>query len=239
MNVFVISVIGFVILLLTGFAVWVFFLPYPSTGVDCHENSDWLWDDSCYYIQEKFYDSTLNSPEGISPVLTGFTYTNGVGGALNLPCWYRFRYVNVKTGGYSDFSDWTKSPVIAGSCCLPCPDGVGDCPSSIPTGYSTCTYNQPTIGVDKEIVDYDPSKPVDGEIVIMNLHRYVGKSSSDAEPPSDDVQDEIIGYLAATSYVGSKSYYIWNDVFDNPCKNSCPSVSWCQSSSTCGEDSCA
>ena len=53
---------------------------------------------------KKFYDGSLKSPAHLRPALTDFRHSGGSGPSVFLPCWYRFRYVDVKTGGYSDFS---------------------------------------------------------------------------------------------------------------------------------------
>lgn len=211
----------------------------PTPGRNCKKSSDWLWDDSCLYITETGPDNSLESPAELFPVLTGFQNSSGAGPSIFLPCWYRFRYVNVKTGGYSDFSAWTQSPVMSGNCCLPCPNGPGYC-SNISQGYSSCSFNQPTIGVAQSVVQYNPSEQQpDGSFIYMNLHRYVGSSSSDMTPPADDVNDEIVGYLLPTVYVGNTQYYSWIDVMYNPCEKGCSMPSLCQSQGTCDITQCA
>jgi len=232
--IFGLVVIAAFIILLVFFGLWVRKLQKPTPGRNCKENSDWVWDDSCLYLQEKFYDSSLQSPKDLFPSLTGFTYSKGAGASIFLPCWYRFRYVNVKTGGYSDFSAWSKSPVISGSCCLPCPGGVGQCPSTIKQGYNSCSFNQPTIGIDQTTVQYTPTQmQPDGGFIYMNLHRYVGTDPADNTPPPADATDEIVGYLLPTSYVGNTAYYSWIDVMYNPCNKGCNMPTWCQSNTPC------
>ena len=233
--IFGLVVIAIVITLLIIFSLWVERLKKPSPGRDCHDTSDWLWDDTCTYIQEKSYDPSLKSPEKLYPVLTGFVNSTGAGNSIFLPCWYRFRYVNVKTGSYSDFSDWSQSPVMSGSCCLPCPGGPGNCPSTVKQGYYSCPSNQPTIGIEKSLVQYSPTEmQKDGSFIFLNLHRYVGSDPSDANPPPKNVKDEIIGYLLPTTFVGNTSYYSWVDVLSNPCKEGCKTPSWCRKQSNCG-----
>ncbi len=242
--IFGLLVIASVIILLIIFALWVKRMKKPRVGRDCKKTSDWLWDDSCLFITETGLDNSLQSPKDLYPVLTRFQYSAGAGPSIFLPCWYRFRYVNVKTGGYSDFSAWSKAPVMSGSCCLPCPDSPGKCPSTIRQGFNSCPSNQPTIGIAQTDVQYNPTQiQHDGSFIYMNLHRYVGQSASDMNPPPDDVKDEIVGYLLLTSYVGNKTYFSWIDVMFNPCKNigsvsGCTMPKWCQREAPCDTLQC-
>ena len=215
---------------LAVFAWWVYKLKKPHAGVNCHTHSDWLWSQDCLSFQEKFLDKSLKSPKSLNLVLTDFTSAEGGGPPIQLPMWYRFRYVNVKTGGYSEYSAWTKSPVIAGSCCLPCPGGPGQgCPSLVPQGSVTCNFNQPTIGISSKISQYSPTNPLsDGGFIYINLHRYVGESYSDNNPPPDDAKDEIVGFLAPGNIIDGTRYYEWTDVLFNPCKDKeCREPLWC------------
>lgn len=197
---------------------WAYTLQKPLPGGGCGK-SGWLWNESCLYINEVKPDPALVSPKGLSPVLIGFTKAAGAGPPIFLPMWYRFRYVNVLTGGYSEFSDWTKSPVMSGACCLPC-DGV--CPFA--TGSTTCTYNQPVIGIDKTKIKYNPQVQQEkGEFIYMNLHRYVGKIG-DKTPPTD-AKDEIVGMMI----MPRRKYYAYIDVLDNPCKKGCQVPDLCSS----------
>lgn len=213
------------------FAYWVEKMRKPGGKVDCQTHSNWLWDKSCLFFQEKFYDSSLKSPENIEPVLTSFRFAQGAGSPFFLPCWYRIRYINVKTGGYSKFSKWTRLPVISGACKLPCPnDGCG---SNTKTGYESCDANQPTIGISKNQSQYNPyTQQKDGSYIYINLHRYTGKSFTDSDPPPDDAEDEIIGYLTLGT-VDGVSYYDWTDALFNPCKEGCNIPTWCQNENKC------
>jgi hypothetical protein len=224
--------VGFLICLLIGVGVWVYLLKKPTTGINCHTHTHWMWADNCLSFQEKFHDSSLKSPSSLQPYLVDFSYAEGAGEAIYLPLWYRFRYVNVNTGGYSDFSSWTTTPVIAGSCSLPCYSSSSEC---LKRGFETCTYNQPTVGVAKKDIQYTPETPLpNGDFVYINLHRYVGSSASDSTPPSDDVHDEIVGYLGVDQNINGETFYTWVDVLNNPCKTrSCQIPSWCRSSSEC------
>ena len=205
--------------LLIIFLVYMILLKEPNPFKKCHEDKAGLWDESCTHIQEKKYDPSLKSPEGISPVLINFSNSVGLNyKPFYLPVWYRFRYVNSKTGGYSRFSSWTKSPIISGGCCLPCPEGPGkNCPFL--DGYDSCDYNKISIGVPKNQVVYYP-----GQEIYMNLHRYTGSSYNDNTPPGNDVQDEIVGVLLAQKYLSSDNvkYFYWIDVLSgSPCDNGC------------------
>ena len=226
--VFGLAIIASIIVLLIIFTLWVNKLQQPTPGIDCRANSNWVWDSSCMFFQEKFQDTTLESPSKLHPVLTGFTYAKGGGNSIFLPMWYRFRYVNVLTGGYSDFSEWTQSPVISGSCCLPCPDGPGVCPSTITPGFGSCSYNQPTVGISTADAQYNPmeSQP-DGSFIYMNLHRYVSSSATDNDPPPEDATDQIVGFLNPGNTVENIQYYDWADVIYNPCVSECIQPTWC------------
>lgn len=211
----------------------------PSPGKNC-KSSGWKWDDSCLYFEELQPDPTLLTPAGIKPYLIGFDYSASAGNPLVLPMWYRFRYVNVNTGGYSDFSEWTQSPVISGSCCLPCPEGAGKC--SFSEGGGTCSFNRPTIGVKKEEAQYDPYTPtLTGDYIYINIHRYVGSDFSDISPPDENVQDEIVGYLIPGKVYNGETYYYLIDVLFNPITSSFTVPNWCVSpdGSTCNESACA
>lgn len=225
------------IVILTIFLVWLEKLQKPTPGKSCKSgsDSDFMWNDSCLYIDEVKYDSSLQSPKNLSPVLTNFTTASG-SPSFYKPAWYRFRYVNTKTGAYSDFSGWSKSPVISGSCCLPCPGGK----CSFNVGGSTCSANQPQIGIASDEVQYSPTKlQPDGSFIYMNLHRYVDNDITNTTPPDDSVQDEIVGYLLPTAFVGGKTYYTWTDALKNPCEGkSCPTPTWCKTRSDCSDKSC-
>lgn len=242
---FIILCLG--IVLSIYFIWWVRKLPKPTPGNSC-TGTGWEWNDSCSSFKEISYDSTLSSPEGLTPYLIGFSYSSGTGSPLYLPMWYRFRYVNVLTGGYSKFSNWSLSPVISGSCCLPCPDGVGVCSSQVPQGPKTCSYNKPIIGISQSDSNYNPFVPQsDGSFIYINVHRYVGKSYNDLTPPSATAQDEIIGYMTTGFNYEGNSYYGMVDVLNNPCSTStttgikCVTPSWCvnPSNSICDGTECS
>lgn len=215
----------FLIILLI-FGAWVLFLSKPHIGVDC-KKSGWVWSDDCLYFQEKFFDSNLKDPSHLRPYLVKFSDVDGAGPPVCLPMWYCFRYVNVKTGGYSKFSQWTEAPVHAGADTLPCVDGVGKCNKNyVPQGGQTCGFNQPVIGVPN--LQYSPLKQEPGDTFIYaNIHRWVGQSG-DVKPPGppETTKTEIIGYFIPSKTVpGIK--FAWNDVQFNPCEDGGPGCGRC------------
>lgn len=211
-EVVIIIILVIILVVIIALGVWVYFVS-PSPSDLCKTNSNWLWDPSCNYFQEKAYDSSLQSPSELQLYLVNFV--NSVGGGPNvcLPMWYRFRYVNVLTGGYSDFSKWTASAVQAGSSVLPCLNGPGNCPG-ITQGIKSCSFNQPTIGAT--YLHYNPNIPYNGAYVFANVHRYTGGwNDNPLTPPPDDAQDEIIGFLIPTVSYPSVGY-AWVDALYNP-----------------------
>jgi len=225
----IILAILFLFLILTVvFGIWVFLLKKPHPGVDCHKTSDWVWSPDCTYIEEKFYDPKLADPSQLKLYLAKFSRVSGAGPPVCLPMWYCFRYVNVKTGGYSKFSQWTSSPIRAGGDLLPCVKGPGKCdPKLVPQGKKTCAFNQPAIGIPD--LQYNPLKLQPGDtFVYANIHRYVG-SPTDTKPPGppEKTQTEIVGYLIPSKTVpGIK--YAWNDVRFNPCEEGQPGCGRCR-----------
>ncbi|MCA9750243.1 MAG: hypothetical protein KC414_14130 [Romboutsia sp.] len=220
----IISILVFVILGLILFYYWVSKLNAPTPGVNCHKDgSGWLWNSTCTGFEELTPDPTLLDPIG-ELYLVNFNNVNGAGPPLCKPIWYRYRYVNVKTGGYSTFSNWSSSPVFSGSSNLPCVNGPGNC-DSVKQGSDTCQFNAPTVGVPS--LQYNPKQPIgtssgDTSFVYANVHRYVG-NEGDLTPPSDSASDEVIGYLYPSSAFSGISY-VWQDVLSNPCIGTCNSV---------------
>ncbi len=221
LNIMWMIIIFILIITLMGFGYWVYLLPKPMPGVDCHKHTNQVWSENCQYLLEKAYDSTIPSPENLKPYLLRFSKSEGAGPPLSLPMWYRFRFVNTTTGNYSDFSQWIDSPVIAGSTNLPCVDGAGKCISpSISQGAQTCLYNSPLVGVLTSSLPFTPLIPIDdsGSFLAINLHRYVSSNPNDANPPDDDVEDEIVGYFFPNSISGV-DYMGWIDMLNNPCSS--------------------
>ena len=222
-----IVLIALTILLIAAliFGGWVVILKQPHPGRDCHKHSDWMWSPDCKYFEEKFYDSSLADPSDLQLYLVKFSRVSGAGSVVCLPMWYCFRYVNVKTGGYSKFSKWTSAPIRAGGDNLPC---LGKCnPDLVPEGRKSCYFNQPAVGTPD--LHYDPLKrQPEGTFIYTNIHRYVGKPG-DTEPPGppEETKTEIIGFLIPTRSVpGIK--YAWNDILFNPCKENPPGCGRCR-----------
>jgi hypothetical protein len=211
------------ILALLYFGWYTYKLDQPLPGQDCHSAGSGsgpqvLWNTDCLSIQEKAPDNTLLSPTHVPIYLLDFKKSSSAGPAWNVPTWYRIRYVNAYTGGYSDFSQW-HGPIFAGYDKLPYPS------SSSNQGVTTCGYNKPTVGVPIEYASYLlPDKPVDNELIFINLHRYT-TSPSDLNPPTTDVSDQIVGSLITKQKMNGTTYLAWVDVMYNPCKSmQCPSL---------------
>ncbi len=211
-------------LIVTAFAIvsyllwWTYHLPKPTPGTGC-QNRGWKWDSQCRFINEIAYDPSLSSPKGTSPYLIRFQNSPGAGPAIFAGCWYRFRYVNVLTGGYSEFSDWSNLPVLAGGCQAPCDPKIG---CTFAQGISSCVFNQPTIGVNTKEAKYSPQTAVGNTYVYINLHRYVNTGNpTSTTPPPNDATDEIIGVMLAPASVGGEKYFSLIDVLNNPCKEGC------------------
>lgn len=233
-----VKLILFVIILLAiiavniAFIIYVYKLKKPKPGIPCKVNQPtWNWDSSCNYIEETSFDESLKSPSNLRPYLVGFQFSQGAGNSIFLPCWYRFRYVNVKTGGYSEFSDWCSYPVLSGGCKLPCPGG--NCGNYIKQGYYSCGYNQPILGISTSSSQYNPLAPQTEEVIYINLHRYVSPNPENITPPDPDVQDEIVGLLLPTQNFNGQKYYTCVDVLNNPCKSGCQTPKQCYQQNYC------
>ena len=185
----------------------------------------------CNYIEEIFQDPSLTSPKGLRLSLLAFSQTPGAGNPVSLPMWYRFRYVNTNTGGYSDFSDWTQSYIQAGAIKLPCVAGFGNCNKKyVQQGTKSCKFNQPTVGIEKGKLQYNPTTlRKDGSYIYINVHRYVSPSTNDTDPPpsGECTGDEIIGTLLLPLTQDSASYMTFIDAANNPCDEICTPVKGC------------
>jgi len=150
--------ISILIILLCFAAFEVYILQKPKPGRGC-TGTGFVWAKNCLYLEERFKDPTLSSPNGIIPYLVNFEHATGAGNSIFKNCWYRLRYVNTKTGGYSDFSEWTQTAVRSGSTTLPVAPGI-----TIPQGKDSCSFNQPTIGIPLSASAYSPLEPFNGDL---------------------------------------------------------------------------
>lgn len=216
---------SFFIVCILAFIIWcayemfkIWKMPKPTPGRNCDTKGEAWADTACTSINEVKFDPTIISPKGKALSLLKFSVQGDTMLPLYNPVWYRFRYVNALTGGYSDFSDWTPSAVMSGSCCLPCINGVGQCDSVVGTGYATCKANAPTLGIEETQLDYTPMVPVDaqGTYYVPNIHRYVAPPGVTTLPP-DDVKDEIVGVINMVTSVADKKFYSFIDVSKPAC----------------------
>jgi hypothetical protein len=209
------------IVLLSYLAYWIYNLKKPSPG-----NCDYLrksqpdvkWSADCSYIEEIAPDNSLATPT--SPLfLTNFTNSPSFnqGQPLGANVWYRYRYVNGKTGGYGKFSPWTVSPIIAGSTTLPCQLGKGKCVGVSYTGRDSCQSNLVQLGANNLNLKL-------GSDIYVNIHRY-SAISTDTTPPTDSTVDKIVGMLLPKGQSGS-GFFI--DISDSACKEViCTNVEGC------------
>lgn len=221
------SGLGLLLIILLIFSVWVLLLKKPHIGVDCHKQSDWVWSKDCHYFEEKFFDENLKDPSKLKPYLVKFSSVEGAGPTVCLPMWYAFRYVDVKTGGYSKFSQWIEGPVFAGAKILPCLKGLGKCDSNlVPQGRATCDFNQPLIGVPD--LQYNPTQPINDTFIFTNIHRWVGKPG-DTKPPGspEETKTEIVGFFLPNKSVPGIRYAT-PDVLFNPCNDNVSGCGRCR-----------
>lgn len=203
MNVVLIVILVIILFILIAVSIVIYFY-FDSTRSTC-SSSEWVWDSSCLFFREISPDDSLKTPSQVLYLLN-FNNTPGGGPSVCLPMWYKFKYVNLVTGGYSKASKWTTLPVQAGAENLPC---NGKCP--FPTGSASCKFNQPVIGTSN--LDYIPfQRQPDGSFIGVNVHRYVGRWG-DTQPPSDNEEGTIIGILVPSS----SENFTCTDVLFNPC----------------------
>jgi len=180
-----VMLISIVIVILYGI-YYIFTMEKPLTG-NCNNikrtQPDMLWNENCTYITERSYDSTLKTPT--SPLyLTAFT-GNKDSKPIGANVWYRYRYVNGKTGGYSQFSPWTMKPIMSGIKNLPCMND--NCDGMTYSGIPSCNSNVPVLSI--KTIDYDIDSGV-----LANVHRVV-KPPNDTSQPSSNEEGDIIGIL--------------------------------------------
>ena len=179
-----------------------------------------VWSENCAYPQATGkLDTSMATPTDLL-YMASFSYSTAGGLPMCLPLWYRFRYVNSKSGNYSNFSKWSCSAVTAGGTNLPCVGCTeGSCSDKI-SGPASCSFNRVVMGVTTDL-QYNTLSPTgDGSINAAVVYRYVGKSTDVDTPPSDDPTiGEPLGMLALTS-----SYSGYTNVFTDIGNNPCPAI---------------
>jgi len=213
-------ILGMFILMIIGFAVWVYTMASPSTKLckDLRKTSPAL-NDTCLYPQAIGQpDSSMKDPSDMQLFMAGFSYSDAGGLPLCRPMWYRFRYVNDISGNYSPFSQWTCSAVMAGGTDLPCTeDCIPDACDDKISGPASCTFNRVTMGVTQDL-QYGMTPQPDGSTNWAVVYRYVGQLGDDVtKPPSDDdsVGDPLGSLKPTSSYSGYTNVFV--DVGNNPC----------------------
>lgn len=190
----------------------VYKLDKPSPG-----NCDYLkssnpgikWSSDCSYIQELLLGSSIQTPTEILK-LTKFTSSPSLGEAWSVDVYYKYKYVNSKTGEYGKASPWTRTAVTAGSTTLPC----GTCNIQF-SGKDSCRSNLPELTID------NISYPVDSDFY-ANVHRYTTPKGSPAPVDSDD--GKIVGMLYPSGSGGGT----FIDTSSSPCKEiACGNINGC------------
>ena len=166
-----------------------------------------LWNDDCSSIQEKNLDTNIPKPTE-SLYLSRFTSSESLGPPLATHVWYRYKYVNGKTGSYGQFSPWTKSPIIAGGKDLPCKD---DC-SNI--DYDKCESNLVQVSIDSLDAKVENN-------MYANVYRYISKTAN--QPTDNTKNDELIGMLIPDGHKGGKFIDINSPCKKSSCRNPCHS----------------
>lgn len=212
-----------VVCLLIWFIWYIYKLEQPSPG-NCSylkvSQPDIKWSSDCSYIEELVPDDSIKTPT-LPMYLSKFTSSPSLGPAWGASVWYRYRYVNSKTGGYGKFSPWTLSPITSGSSNLPCQLGPGKCSGMESSGKDSCTSNLATLTVNN--LDY----PV-GSDIYVNVHRYA-TLAAEVTPPLATSPDKIVGMVIPTgnlSNVNPSGTFI--DISDSPCKEiECSNIQGC------------
>jgi len=206
--------------IIAAFIAWLIFYIYkldkPLPG-NCDylkaSSPDIKWSSDCSYIQELTLDKTLQTP--IEPLfLSRFTSSPTLGQPWGANVWYKYKYVNSKTGGYGLSSPWTKTPISAGSTNLPCQGG--NCSGVQYIGKDSCKSNSARLNINS--IAY----PI-GSDNYINVHRYVSPLSS-LTPPGDKDNGKIVGMIIPSGTGGGT----FMDLSTSPCKEvSCSNVPGC------------
>jgi hypothetical protein len=159
--------------------------------------------------------------------LTGFTSSPSLGPAWGVNVWYKYKYVNSKTGAYGKASPWTQLPIFSGSTNLPCTPTSSKsenksenlkeslCPNLQFSGQDSCKSNLPRLAID------NPAYPV-GSDDYINVHRYVTPLTV-VIPPDDSIDGVIVGMMFSNG--GTATFA---DTSSSPCKeSSCSNIAGC------------
>lgn len=212
----IITAVVIVVVLLTYLIYYTYTLQKPAKG-----SCDYIkardptikWSKDCSFIEETSLDTSLKTPT--EPLFLGaFTHAPGMGNPWGANVWYRYNYVDGKTGKYSSPSPWTPSPITAGSSTLPCLHG--NCSTMKNSGKDSCTSNLATLSLSSPL-DYGVSSGI-----YANVHRYVAPLNN-TTPPTSNTPGKIVGMLTPS---GSSVLFI--DTSESPCKDvSCTNVKGC------------
>nr|QBK85753.1 MAG: membrane protein [Marseillevirus LCMAC101] len=222
------------ILATIGFAIWVQMLNPVTKKCNQLKKESPAWNENCLYPQAIGKpDSSIADPSDKQLYMAGFSYSAAGGLPLCLPLWYRFRYVNDKSGNYSPFSKWTCSAVMAGGTNLPCDPNCPDSCDKRISGDASCSFNRVAMGVTEALQDGISSPEKDGSINWAVVYRYVGKENNVDTPPSEDpnVGDPLGFLVPSSSYSGYTN--VFTDVGNNPCPVVKASVGCPQKCSIC------
>lgn len=195
----------------------VYKLEKPSPG-NCDyvksTNPDVKWSNDCSYIQELLLDTSIQTPT--EPLyLTKFTSSPSLGPAWSVDVYYKYKYVNGKTGEYGKSSTWTKSAIRAGSINLPCNSNDSSVCNIQFSGKDSCKSNLPQLNVDKLV--YPP-----GSNFYANVHRYV--TSAGSSPPDSTIDGKVVGMI----YPNGSGGGVFIDTSSSPCKDiACGNITGC------------
>lgn len=190
----------------------VYKLQKPSPG-NCDyiksSNPNVKWSSDCSYIQELLLGQSIQTPTETLR-LTKFTASPSLGPAWSVDVYYKYKYVDSKTGEYGNASPWTKTAITAGSTTLPC----GTCNIQF-SGKDSCRSNLPELSVDNLLYSIESG-------FYANVHRYTTSSGSIAPRDSDD--GKIVGIL----YPNGSGGGTFIDTSSSPCKDvTCGNINGC------------
>ncbi len=218
MQIITIIILSAIIICIIYLIYYTYNLQKPSKG-SCdylkQQDPSIKWSDDCSFIQELKPDSSLKTPS-VPLHLLSFTNAPGMGAPWGANIWYRYNYVNGKTGGYSKSGPWTTLPITAGSVKLPCV--TSNCSNMQYSGKDSCNANLATLGTASAL-DYGITSNI-----YANVHRYVAPLT-DTTPPTDNTPGKLIGMLIQGE-TGNGAIFV--DTSKSPCTEiSCSNVKGC------------